>query len=79
MGRNKEMIGSSYSVVSQDENIAIVNGSYLCPYCEMNTSAQFTVNSGDFNLLDSGGFYDNLTCGFCGKNSSVRFWSSQRV
>ena len=79
MGRHKQMPGYSYEVVYQDDHEATVKYTYLCPYCDQDTTAQKTVYPDWFNLLDSGCFYDSLECEHCNKIADVRFFRNQRI
>jgi len=79
LGRHKEMPGRTYEVIYQDDHEATVKCTYLCPYCNQETTAQITVYSDGFDLLVSGGFFEPLECEYCNKTTDVRFWSNQRI
>lgn len=79
MGRHKQMLGKTYTVISQKTQEAQVAFTYLCPYCMKDTNVNVTVNAEGFDALESGGFYEPLTCEHCNKIADVRFWRSNRV
>lgn len=79
MGRHKEMPGYTYAVIYQDDHEATVKCTYLCPYCNQDTTAQLTVYSDWFYQLEAGAFYTPLDCGSCNETTNVRFWSNQRI
>jgi len=79
MGRHKQTPGRTYEVLYQDDYKATVKCTYLCPYCNQETTAQITVHSDGFDLLNSGGFFEPLECKDCSKTADVRFWSNQRI
>ena len=78
MARHKQMPGETYRIVGQDNSSATVEFSYLCPYCMNHTTVTKTYYS-DFNLLETGLFYDALECGECGKTTDVRFVKANRI
>ncbi|CZQ86506.1 hypothetical protein SAMN05216375_1024 [Trichococcus ilyis] len=79
MGRHKQMPGKTYKIIFQNDQEAKVICTYLCPYCNLDTTVQITVNATGFDLLESGGFYEPLECPHCNKISDVRFWQSSRI
>jgi len=79
MGRHKGMPGRTYEVIYQDDHEATVKCTYLCPYCNQETTAQMTAYSGGFDLLNSGGFFERLKCEYCNKITDVRFCGDQRI
>jgi hypothetical protein len=79
MGRHKQMPGRTYEVIYQDDREATVKCAYLCLYCNQETTAQITVHSDDFHLIDFDGFYDALVCEHCNKTGDVRYWRTQRI
>ncbi len=78
MGRHKEMPGETYQIIDNDGQSATVEFTYLCPYCMSHTTSRKTYYS-DIDMLERGGFGDNLECEWCGKIASVRFWSNCRI
>ncbi|WP_426349406.1 hypothetical protein ACPWSR_16965 [Alloiococcus sp. CFN-8] len=79
MGRHKQMPGRTYKIVSQNSSEAIVDCTYLCPYCDQETTVQITVNSDGFDLIERGGFYEPLTCEYCNKTTDVRFFKGNKI
>ncbi len=79
MARHKQMPGMTYQVISQDEHKAVLEYTYLCPYCMRKAIVQSVVHSPDYERLETGGFYDELTCGKCGKTADVRFWRTMKI
>ncbi len=75
----KQMPGRTYQIFRQGNNSLIVNCTYLCPYCNQNTTASFEVNSDDADLIERGGFFEALHCDLCGKVTDVRFFQSNRI
>lgn len=78
MGRHKEMVGKTYHVEHRGDH-ADVECTYLCPYCNQETSSRFTANPDTFDLLERGGFYEHLKCDLCDEISSVRFWQCNKI
>lgn len=79
MARHKQMPGRSYEVIYQDKHEAIVKCTYLCPYCNQETTVEMAVSSDGFDLLNSGGFFELLECGYCNKIADVRYCSNNRI
>lgn len=73
MGRHKQMPGRMYEIICQDSNEAIVNCTYLCPYCNQETTTQITVPASGFDILERGVFFEPLICEICDKITDVRF------
>lgn len=79
MPRHKQMSGMTYQIVSQDEQQAIMEYTYFCPYCMRKATVQSIVYAPDFERLETGGFYDALACNLCGKTTDVRFWQAMKI
>ena len=79
MGRHRQMPGMTYQVISQNENQATLEYTYLCPYCMRKSTVRSTVYPADYDRLETGGFYDALECSECGKKADVRFWLTMRI
>lgn len=79
MPKNKQTPGMSYRILSQNEDRAILEYQYLCPYCMRKTTTQSFVYPADYDRLETGGFYDTLACSECGKTADVRFWRVMRI
>ena len=79
MPRHKQMPGMTYQVISQDERQAVMEYTYLCPYCMRKATVQSVVYSPDYERLETGGFYDALSCSECGKIADVRFWRTMKI
>lgn len=79
MPRHKQMPGMTYQIISQDERQAVVEYTYLCPHCIRKAKVQSAVYSADYGRLETGGFYDALTCSECGKITNVRFWRTMKI
>ncbi len=71
--------GMSYRVLSQNEERAVLEYQYLCPYCMRKTAVQSFVYPADYERLETGGFCDTLTCSECCKPADVRFWHVMRI
>ena len=78
MPRHKQMPGMTYQVLSQDASQATVEYTYLCPYCMRKSTVQSVVYASDYKRLETGGFYDALSCSKCGKTTDVRFWRTMK-
>ena len=79
MPRHKQMIGTSYHIVSQSTSDVTVEYRYLCPYCKADTTVTSDDSADYLETLNRGGFYLPLTCSDCGKISDVRFWRSAMI
>lgn len=79
MPRHKQMPGISYQVISQNEHMAKLEYTWLCPYCMRKSIARSTVYPSDYERLETGGFYDALVCSECGKIADVRFWKTMKI
>ena len=79
MPKHKQMPGMTYQVISQNESQAILEYTYLCPYCMRKSTVRSTAYSTDYERLETGGFYDVLNCSECGKTADVRFWRTMKI
>ncbi len=79
MPRHKQMPGMTYQVISQDESQAELEYTYHCPYCMRKATVRSVVYSPDYERLETGGFYDALTCSECDKIADVRFWRTMKI
>ena len=79
MQKNKQMPGMTYQVISQNESQAILEYTYLCPYCMRKSTVRSSVFPADYERLETGGFYDALACSECGKIADVRFWRTMKI
>ena len=79
MPRHKQMPGMTYQIMMQDERQAMLEYTYLCPYCMRKARVQSVVYAPDFDRLETGGFYDALACSECGKTAAVRFWRTMKI
>ncbi|EOR19807.1 hypothetical protein [Clostridium sartagoforme] len=70
---NRRVWGGKYNVQSKNDYSAIVECTYCCPYCGEATGSILTIYSEGFDLLDKGGFYEPLNCGYCSKSADVFF------
>jgi transcription elongation factor Elf1 len=76
---NKQMPGRTYHIAYNDDSIATVECTYLCPYCNQDTTSGFTAKIDTFDLLERGVFFESLKCDLCGKVTDVRFMSNTKV
>ena len=74
----KQMPGRTYHI-EYNGSTALVECTYLCPYCNQDTSSRFTANEEAFEILERGGFFEPLYCDMCGKVTDVRFWSNNKI
>lgn len=79
MPKHKQMPGMTYRIVSQDISRAILEYTYLCPYCMRKATVQSEVYPSDYERLETGGFFDALSCNECGKTADVRFWRTMKI
>ena len=71
----KKMIGRYFSIIGDE-----VECTYLCPYCNEETTASFELmNEEQRALVTEESWFEELECGNCGKTSQVRFHQSMRV
>ena len=79
MPKHKQMPGMTYQIISQDALQAILEYTYLCPYCFRKSTVQSKAYPSDYERLETGGFFDSLACGECGKIADVRFWRTMKI
>lgn len=79
MAKHKQMPGMTYQVISRNESQAILEYTYLCPYCMRKSIVRSSVYPADYERLETGGFYDALDCSECGKTADVRFWRTMKI
>ena len=78
MTKHKQMPGISYKIITQDAQQAILEYTYLCPYCMRKSTVRSGVYPPDYERIETGGFFDALTCSECGKTADVRFWRTMK-
>lgn len=76
---HKQMPGRTYKVNYHGDHSSTVHCTYLCPYCNQDTTASFEANADTADLLEQGGFFESLHCEQCGKVTDVRFWQSNKI
>lgn len=65
------VVASSWEEVgSRDETGPIVNISYTCPKCNMNTGNIILISARGLNKIDSG-FETDQDCEICGKSLTI--------
>lgn len=79
MPRHKQTTGMTYQIISQNESRAVLEYTYLCPYCMRKAAARANVYPADYTRLETGGFFDILSCSECGQKSEVRFWRAMKL
>ena len=79
MPRHKQIHGITYQIISQGERQAVLEYTYLCPYCMRTTKVQSLIPASNYERLETGGFYDSLSRGECGKTADVRFLRTMRI
>lgn len=79
MPRHKQMPGMTYQIISQDERQAELEYTYLCPYCMRKSVVRSVVHSPDYERLETGGFFDAITCSKCRQVTDVRFWKTMKI
>ena len=79
MTKHKQMSGISYKIITQDAQQAILEYTYLCPYCMRKSTVRSGVYPPDYERIETGGFFDALTCSECGKTADVRFWRTMKI
>lgn len=75
---HKQMPGRTYHITYNDDSTATVECTYLCPYCNQDTTSSFAANIDAFDLLERGVFFESLKCDLCGKVTDVRFMSNTK-
>lgn len=76
---HKQMPGKTYHINYHSDDSATVECTYLCPYCNQETSSNFQANCNATALVEQGGFFESLHCDLCGKVTDVRFWQSNKI
>lgn len=76
---HKQMPGRTYHIIHDVDGSATVECTYLCPYCDQETSATFYVDENGSNLVEREGFFESLECCLCGKVTDVRFYNSNKI
>ncbi len=79
MPKHKQTPGISYRILSQDARQAVMEYTYLCPYCMRKSTVRSTVRPADYARLETGGFFDALACSQCGQTADVRFWKTMKA
>ena len=79
MSKYKKMPGETYRIVSISSSSITVECTYLCPYCMTKTTASFDAPIDSASLVESGGWFERLTCSNCGKISDVRYFGSNKI
>ena len=79
MSKHKQMPGMTYRIVAQDERQAVLECTYLCPYCMRKATVRSVAYPADYDRLETGDFYDALACSECGKVADIRFWQAMKV
>lgn len=79
MARHKQMPGMTYKVITQDAQQAVLEYTYLCPYCMRKSTVRSGVYPPDYERLETGGFFDTLSCSECGQIADVRFWRIMKI
>lgn len=69
----------TYKVITQDAQQAVLEYTYLCPYCMRKSMVRSSVYPPDYERLETGGFFDALACSECGKTADVRFWRTMKI
>lgn len=76
---HKQMPGETYHLNYHGDGTATVECTYLCPYCNQDTTASFEVDADAAARAEQGAFFEPLRCDLCGKITDVRFWKSSKV
>ena len=69
----------TYKVITQDAQQAVLEYTYLCPYCMRKSTVRSSVYPPDYERLETGGSFDALACSECGKTADVRFWRTMKI
>lgn len=73
------MLGMTYQVITKNPAQAMVEYIYLCPYCMRKSTVHSVVYTPDYERIETGGFYDVLSCSECGKTADIRFWRTMKI
>ena len=76
---HKQMPGRTYHINYHGDGSATVECTYLCPYCNQDTTASFEINADATEQAEQGGFFEPVHCDLCGKVTDVRFWQSNKI
>ena len=75
----KQTPGRTYHINYHEDGSATIECSYLCPYCNQDTTAGFEVNADATAQVEQGGFFESISCDLCGRVTDVRFWKSNQI
>ena len=76
---HKQMPGRTYHINYHGDGSATIECTYLCPYCNQDTTASFDINSEAIEQAEQGGFFEPVHCDLCGNVTDVRFWKSNKI
>ncbi len=76
---HKQMPGRTYHINYHGDGSATIECTYLCPYCNQDTTSRFEANADATALVEQGGFFEPLHCDLCGKVADIRFWQSNKI
>ena len=77
---DRQAIGDSYELLGINPLVgAMLNGWFICPYCQQRANDRFHLTPKDLPVVDRGLIAVRLNCNRCGKPSLVRFHSSARL
>ena len=79
MMKHNQMPGMTYKIISQDAQHAVLEYTYHWPHCMRKSTTRSRVYPPDYERLETGGFFESLTCSECGKSSDIRFWRTMKI
>ena len=75
---HKQIPGRTYHINYHGDGSATIECSYLCPYCNQDTTSSFEISADLTAQAEQGAFFEPLQCDLCGKITDVRFWKSSK-
>ena len=70
---SRRVWGGRYEILQKNDNFAIIECVYTCPYCGEETGAYLTIYPDAYDLIENGNFFEPLKCTFCGESADVMF------
>ena len=70
---SRRVWNGKYIVHSKNDYSAMVEVCYTCPYCGEETGAYLTIYPESYDLIDNGGFFEQLKCTCCNEIADVMF------
>ena len=76
---HKKMPGRTYHITYHGDGSLTVDCTYLCPYCDNDTTASFEADANAADMIEHGLFFEPLQCDLCGEVTDVRFLLCNKI